>query len=50
MQRLNETMYFIVNPMAGNKGSIKTWKKVEEILKSEDVPYEVFLRKKKGMR
>lgn len=48
MRRLNETMYFIVNPMAGNKGSIKTWKKVEEILKSEDVPYEVFFTKEKG--
>ncbi|MDF9760119.1 hypothetical protein OKW24_001892 [Peribacillus simplex] len=42
MPPLNDTLYFIVNPMAG--------KKAEEILKSKAVPYEVFFTREKRQR
>ncbi|CAH0125558.1 Putative lipid kinase YtlR [Peribacillus sp. Bi96] len=48
MPHLNETLYFIVNPMAGNEESMKVWKKAEEMLKSQGVPYEVFFTREKG--
>ncbi|MCK1981677.1 MULTISPECIES: diacylglycerol/lipid kinase family protein [Peribacillus] len=48
MPHLNETVYFIVNPMAGNEESLKIWKKAEEILKSKAVPHEVFFTREKG--
>jgi diacylglycerol kinase (ATP) len=48
MQNLNDTLYFIVNPMAGNEESLKIWKKAEEILNSKAVPHEVFFTEEKG--
>lgn len=48
MPPLNETVYFIVNPVAGNEESLKIWKKAEEILKSKAVPHEVFFTREKG--
>ena len=48
MPSLNETIFFIVNPVAGNKGSMKIWKKAEVILTSENVPFEVFFTEAKG--
>ncbi|MEF2093614.1 diacylglycerol kinase family protein [Bacillus sp. CFBP9009] len=48
MPHLNETVYFIVNPVAGNEESLKIWKKAEEILKSKAVPHEVFFTREKG--
>ncbi|MGE7604620.1 diacylglycerol/lipid kinase family protein [Peribacillus sp. NPDC097675] len=48
MQNLNETIYFIVNPVAGNKGSMIIWEKAEDILISENVSYEVFFTEAKG--
>ncbi|MEC1396271.1 diacylglycerol/lipid kinase family protein [Peribacillus simplex] len=48
MPHLNETVYFIVNPMAGNEESLNIWKKAEGILKSKAVPHEVFFTREKG--
>ncbi len=48
MPHLNETVYFIVNPVAGNEESLKIWKKAEGILKSKAVPHEVFFTREKG--
>ncbi|MFF2497126.1 diacylglycerol/lipid kinase family protein [Peribacillus sp. NPDC058075] len=48
MPHLNEKVYFIVNPMAGNEESLKIWKKAEKILKSKAVPHEVFFTREKG--
>ncbi|XGZ10460.1 diacylglycerol kinase family protein [Peribacillus sp. RS7] len=48
MQNLNDTLYFIVNPMARNEESLKIWKKAEEILNSKAVPHEVFFTEEKG--
>ncbi|MDM5360142.1 diacylglycerol kinase family protein [Peribacillus sp. ACCC06369] len=48
MQNLNDTLYFIVNPMAGNEESLKIWKKAEEILNSKAVPHKVFFTEEKG--
>jgi diacylglycerol kinase (ATP) len=48
MPHLNETVYFIVNPVAGNEASLKIWKKAEEILKTKAVPHEVFFTRDKG--
>lgn len=48
MQNLNDTLYFIVNPMAGNEESLKVWKKAEEILNSKAVPHKVFFTEEKG--
>lgn len=48
MQNLDDTLYFIVNPMAGNEESLKIWKKAEEILNSKAVPHEVFFTEEKG--
>lgn len=48
MPHLKETVYFIVNPMAGNGESLKVWKKAEKILQSKAVPHEVFFTREKG--
>ncbi|TKH04947.1 hypothetical protein FC682_10755 [Peribacillus simplex] len=48
MPHLNETVYFIINPVAGNEESLKIWKKAKEILKSKAVPHEVFFTREKG--
>ncbi|WP_340371865.1 diacylglycerol kinase family protein [Peribacillus sp. FSL E2-0218] len=48
MPNLNETLYFIVNPRAGNETSMKVWKKVEKVLKSNAVHHEVFFTEEKG--
>ncbi len=48
MPNLNETLYFIVNPMAGNGGSMKVWEQAEGMLKSDVVPYKVFFTEEKG--
>lgn len=48
MPNLNETLYFIVNPRAGNETSMKVWKKVEKVLKSNGVHHEVFFTEEKG--
>lgn len=48
MQNLDDTLYFIVNPMAGNEESLKVWKKAEEILNSKAVPHKVFFTEEKG--
>ena len=48
MPNLNETLYFIVNPMAGNETSMKVWKKVEKALESNGVHHAVFFTEEKG--
>ncbi|PJN88030.1 diacylglycerol kinase [Bacillus sp. mrc49] len=48
MPNLNETLYFIVNPRAGNETSMKVWEKVEKVLKSNGVHHEVFFTEEKG--
>ncbi|MGG0410693.1 diacylglycerol kinase family protein [Peribacillus simplex] len=48
MPHLNETLYFIVNPTAGNEESLKIWKKAGEILKSKAIPHEGFFTREKG--
>ncbi|MGE7877489.1 diacylglycerol/lipid kinase family protein [Peribacillus muralis] len=48
MPNLDETLYFIVNPLAGNERSMKVWEKAEKMLKSNAVPHQVFFTAEKG--
>ncbi|MCU9614253.1 diacylglycerol kinase family lipid kinase [Caldibacillus lycopersici] len=41
-------LYFIVNPAAKNGQSMKIWKKIEQSVKSNQIPFEVYFTKQRG--
>ncbi|PLS14894.1 diacylglycerol kinase [Bacillus sp. M6-12] len=43
-----EKIYFIVNPLAQNGGSMKVWKSIEVLLQQDSLSYEVYFTEYKG--